>query len=169
VNDSDNDDAIGELHDFGELDRAERVAIMKVKEINPKSYNQVDATKVKAIFDEIRKAWNWVVCNMKTSGMHDSDPWNFCSSQGGDLTYYFFIYVKLRGGASIKAKICADLPSDIFSCSVKNTVEINVDDDTTMPVKQRSKFKTNNKKVFDMIASSNEDHACSSQENIDVQ
>jgi len=111
-----------------------------------------------------------VVCNMKTSGTHDSDPWNFCSSQGGDLTYYFFMFVESRGGARIKEKIWADLPSDIFACSVKNAVEINVKDDTTMPVKQQhSKCETNNQRVIEMIASSNKEHACSSQEHIDVQ
>jgi len=153
VNDTDNNDAIGELVPFADSDISGRIDIMKNKGIDPKIFNPVNAAAVKSMFDNIKKSWNKVVRNMKASGTHNSDPWDFCIHQGGDITYYFFLYVDSRGG--MKEKLQVDLPKNIFSCSVNNNSVVVLDGDhnddeqvLNNKTLQRSKRGTNNDKML---------------------
>jgi len=85
---------------------------------------------------------------MKISGSHNNNPQGFCCHAGGDLTYYFFLFVNSRSSPdALRKKLQVDLPSNIFSCSVDILVVLLDNNDDNKPKQQCSKCRSNSEKM----------------------
>ena len=114
INDEINNDFIGTLVPFSDNEDAADRIIFDGNQYDLNKFEKQNYDKVGASIKELVKKWEGVEKNMKLSGTHLDDPFNFCSKGGFPLYYFYFMVNSNNAEDSLKPKLSSYLREGVF-------------------------------------------------------